>query len=198
MRSGWNAAIVLGATSAKISTMTVRIAVETSGPVVSPSRRMPITVAIAAADRFTRLLPSRIRPIMRSGCRSRFCARTAPLWPLLARCRRRYLLSAIRPVSALEKKPDSTINTVSTIKSVASGVSSNAVLFFPGLASDLPVLAQQLFQDQLGTKIGYQQHDCRGERQSDCSPATPAKTPAAKEQDAVDSPGDNTEHCLVH
>ena len=88
MRSGFSAAMVFGVTSAKTSTTNVSTPVATATP-KSPQRRIPMIVAIADAEILTKLLPIKINPIKRSGRSSNFKALIAPLWPLLAKWRKR-------------------------------------------------------------------------------------------------------------
>ena len=100
--SGRSAASVFGATSAKIKNTTVRIQGASSTP-VSPINWNPITVATVAAEKLTKLLPTRITPSNRSGLRNMVSAFFAPLLPLLTKCRRRYRFRAIMAVSVPEK-----------------------------------------------------------------------------------------------
>ncbi len=102
IRSGTLAAMVFGATSAKIRKITVMTMGASTTP-VSPNKRRPITVAMLAAVKFTRLLPIRITPSNRSGRLSSRFAFRAPRCFCFTRCRSRYRLSAIIAVSELEK-----------------------------------------------------------------------------------------------
>ena len=65
-RSGWLAAHVLGATSAKIKIMKVSKPAAIAMP-SSPYKRKAMIVAMEEAKILRKLLPSRIKPIKRSG-----------------------------------------------------------------------------------------------------------------------------------
>ena len=49
---------------------------------ISPRRRIPITVAIDAAKKLTRLFPSKIKPIKRSGLSNNFLILSGKIKPL--------------------------------------------------------------------------------------------------------------------
>src|SRR6056297_635697 len=91
----------------------------------SPQISIAITVAIAEAKIFTKLLPIRITPINWSVRCSKPWARLAPLWPVLAICLRRYRLRDIIPVSELEKNPESRISATRSMNSAVSDVSGS-------------------------------------------------------------------------
>jgi len=75
-RSGWSAARVLGVTSENMSITSVRIPAA-AAMAASPPILMAMMVASDEARMFTKLFPSRIRPIKRSG-------RLRMLWALVA------------------------------------------------------------------------------------------------------------------
>lgn len=105
-------AYVFGVTSANINITSVNMPVATAIP-ASPSVLSAIMVAIADARMLTKLFPSNISPMSRSGCSSNFEAEIAPLLPLLAKCRRRYRFIVIKAVSEPEKNPETRISSAS-------------------------------------------------------------------------------------
>ena len=111
--SGYNAAKVLGVTSAKIRITSVNKPVAMANP-ASPKILTARTVAIADARIFTKLLPIRIKPIRRSGRASNDRIRRASFEPSSARFCSFTRLIAINPVSELEKKPDRIISISKT------------------------------------------------------------------------------------
>ena len=100
--SGCIAATVFGKISEKINITNVNAPVAIATP-ASPYNRIPITVAIAEALIFTRLLKIRIKLSSLSGLASNISAFFAPLLPCSAKKRRRYLFKESKPVSEPEK-----------------------------------------------------------------------------------------------
>ena len=77
MRSGKAAAMVLGATSAKIKKMKVQITGAQTTP-LSPRISIASSVAMDAAEKLTKLLPIRMTPRRRSGLSNSWAALCAP------------------------------------------------------------------------------------------------------------------------
>jgi hypothetical protein len=82
---------------------------------LSPQIDMAIAVAIADIATLTRLFPSKIVPISRSGLSRTRSTSLALLGLVSARCLRRNLLRAIRAVSDPEKKAEKPKRTITKI-----------------------------------------------------------------------------------
>ena len=107
MFSAFFAAKVLGVTSAKISIIIVKTTDPIKTPLLPKSSKHKIVVN-AAARIFTKLFPIKITPNNLSGRCNSFSALFAERLFCLIKCLSLYLLSAIMPVSALEKNADNT------------------------------------------------------------------------------------------
>ena len=122
MLSAFLAAKVLGVTSAKIKIIIVKITEPIKTPLFPNNSRHKIVVK-AAANIFTKLFPIKITPSSLSGRFNNLSALLAERLFCLIKCFNLYLLSAIMPVSALEKNADNTSKIEILERSNQTGIS---------------------------------------------------------------------------